>query len=69
MSAISFNYYQKEYKVKKREVPAILNKYDENNQIIITTKSEEILNNLTNRKLLLDILGDQSFAFNKSIVD
>ena len=44
-------------------------KYDENNQIIITTKSEEILNNLTNRKLLLDILGDQSFAFNKSIVD
>ena len=69
VSAISFNYYQKEYKVKKREVPAILNKYDENNQIIITTKSEEILNNLTNRKLLLDILGDQSFAFNKSIVD
>ncbi|MFX1437803.1 MAG: hypothetical protein ACFFAA_11505 [Promethearchaeota archaeon] len=69
VSAISFNYYQKEYKVKKREVPAILTKYDENNQINISTKSEEILNNLTNRKLLLDILGDQSFVFSKSIID
>ncbi|MFX1329550.1 MAG: hypothetical protein ACFE91_15595 [Promethearchaeota archaeon] len=68
ISTITFNYYQKVYKGKKREIPSFFDGDEEIYETPIRRTAKEILNEISNKKLLFNLFGYERLIYKKSII-